>query len=328
MPSGKGQRSSRRKRRRKTGRHHDRTLVDKHAGLIISFRDYLTALNRSAATIGNYTRNIQKFLTFLERNNIESPVDAGWDDIEKYQGWLLQQQYQPSSVETLLRAVRAFYRYLQRRNLVIGNPAELVDRPKQSIKLPRNVLSEAEVTKLLEMPDTKTDRGILHRAILETFYHSGLRLSELCHLQIDDVDTAKGEVTVRQGKGGKDRIAVIGNSACLWIRAYKQLVRENIAEDKSERTLFLGSQRGRPIHPIIVQRFVREYARDVGITKHTTPHVLRVSVATHLLKNGASLMEIRDFLGHALVSTTQRYAQVHPEDVIEAHKKFHPREQC
>ena len=295
--------------------------------LLKEFRAHLEALNRSANTIDKYILNVGRFLGFIHSREIESCVEVSFRDIERYQAWLLKQaQYCPSSVDTYMRTVRAFYKYLQRQNIIISNPADLVALPKQSVTLPRNTLTETEINDLLNMPDTKTDKGILYRAILETFYSTGVRISELCNLSLFDADTAGGALRVNEGKGGKDRIAPLGNSACLWIRVYRETVRPNLLSDSSKQKLFLGWQRGRAINPRVVQRTITDYAKKAGITKQVTPHVIRATTATHLLKRGASLLEVRDILGHELVTTTQRYTKVVPTDLIEAHTKFHPRE--
>jgi integrase/recombinase XerD len=307
------------------------TLMDSNSiqkiDYLIDFKTYLTALNRSQQTISSYIYNIKRYLDYLSTTGVLSAVNVSCSDIEKYQAHLLSQpDHTLPTVDAYMRSVRGYYKYLVRQEIIISNPADLVPLPKMPRQLPRNVLTEKEIDDLLKQPDVKTDEGVLHRAILELFYSAGLRLNELCQLKLDDVDTSAGFVRVIQGKGNKDRNTPIGNSACLWVRAYRELIRPKLEDDPSGNILFLGSRDGYPIHPVIVQQFVRRYAKQAGITKKVSPHILRSTCATHLLKNGMSLMQVREILGHQLVTTTQRYTQITPTDLIAAHKRFHPRD--
>ncbi|MBU3995920.1 MAG: tyrosine-type recombinase/integrase [Actinobacteria bacterium] len=262
----------------------------------------------------------------MHSKDIESCLDITFRDIERYQGWLLKQpQYCAGSVETYMRAVHVFYKYLRRQNHIISNPADLVPLPKQSHKLPRNVLTEDEMQSLLDAPDTETDRGVLHRAILETFYATGIRLTALCSISLFDCNTQRQEIRVRE-KGSKDRILPLTNSASMWLRLYIQTVRPKIIADRNNAILFVGWQRGRSIKPKVIQNFIRDYAKKSGITKKVSPHTIRATVATHLLKRGCSLFEVQEIMGHSLVSTTQRYTRVVPRDLQDNISRYHPRE--
>ena len=161
---------------------------------------------------------------------------------------------------------------------------------------------------------------------METFYSAGLRLSELCNLKLDDADTQKGFIKINAGKGNKDRTVPIGHTACLWIRAYRDLVRCDQVKEASTDYLFLGIKEGHPINPLIVGAMIRGYAKQAGITKNVSAHTLRHTCASHLLKNGMGLLDIQELLGHTLISTTQKYTQITIKELIEAHKKYHPRE--
>ena len=224
-----------------------------------------------------------------------------------------------------MRSVKAFYKWLLREKTVLQNPVELVPPPKFNRYPLRQSLTLKEITHLLNEPDAKTDGGILQKAILECFYSSGIRLRELCRLKVDDVDTVKGVIRINKGKGGRDRLAIIGNSACLWIRAYRELVRPKLAKP-DEENLFLGSKEGHPINPLIVGRFVKELARKAGIKGNVTPHSLRHACASQLLRNGASLVEVKDILGHELIESTKQYTRISINDLKAIHKQFHPRQ--
>lgn len=292
--------------------------------LLVEFQDYLQALNRSQRTIDNYILNMGRFLGWLHSRDIESLLEVTWRDIERYQGWMFKQpQYCAGSVETYMTAVKVFYKYLRRQNYIIANPCELVSPPRTPDKLPRNVLSEDEMQELLNAPDNDTDEGVLYRCILEVFYCCGLRRSELCSLSVFDIDTGRQEVRV-QGKGDKPAVLPLSNEACMWLRLYMQDVRPRIIADKNNTTLFVGHKLGRNINPQVVENTVRKFAKQAGITKTVSPHTIRATTATHLLQNGASLMEVRDILRHELVSTTQRYTRLAPKDLADELNKKHP----
>lgn len=292
--------------------------------LLVGFSAHMTALNRSKMTIISYRDNIKKYLTYLAEQGIEL-ADVTSDDLEKYQAHLFSKNL-IQTADVYMRAVRVLFKFLQRESVIVHNPAELLPIPKLPRQLPRNVLTEAEVAALLNAPNTRTNIGILYRAILETFYSGGLRLSELCNLKVNDADTARGFIRVNQGKGKKDRVVPIGNSACLWIRVYRELVRPKLVNSRSGDYLFLGNQRGRPIHLLVVAKKVKHYADYAGLRTKVTSHMLRHACGTHLMRHGASLMEVRAMLGHELISTTQKYTRITQQDLIAAHKKFHPRE--
>jgi integrase/recombinase XerD len=294
--------------------------------LVGDFKTHLLTLGRSANTIKTYMHSIGHYVNHCQSNGLSSVVAATWSDIEAYQLTLLgQSNTSTHTVESYMRGVRAFYRYLRRQEIIIHNPTKLVPLPKTRKQLPRTPLSKKEMFKLLDAPDTKTDKGIRHKAILETLYSTGIRLGALCNLSIYDMDTRKGEVTLRDGKGGASLVVPVGEMACIWVCMYRDTVRIKHLKDSSVENLFIGTK-GRPINRLMVQTSIREYAKKLGITKQTSPHVIRTTTATHLLQNGASIMHVKEMLGHKLVSTTQVYTRITINDLRKAHSKFHPLE--
>ena len=220
-----------------------------------------------------------------------------------------------------LSAIRGWFRFLVRERAVAEDPTKLVDRPKLARKLPR-VLSFDEVERLLAAPDTRTDRGALHAAMLHVMYASGLRVSELCSLRLGDLDLQRGLVAPH-GKGGKRRLVPVGEVAMDFTSRYLRDVRPRFAAE-GERLLFV-SLRGGAFTREGFWRMVRRYAVGAGIVPLPSPHKLRHSFATHLLRGGADLRAVQAMLGHADLGTTEIYTHVAQDHVRAAHAKAHPR---
>jgi integrase/recombinase XerD len=220
-----------------------------------------------------------------------------------------------------LSAIRGWFRFLLRERAVAEDPTKLVDRPRMGRKLPR-VLSFAEVERLLAAPDVSTDRGALHAAMLHTMYASGLRVSELCSLRLGDLDFQRGLVAPR-GKGGKRRLVPVGEVAMDHASRYLRDVRPKYATS-GEHFLFV-SPRGGAFTREGFWRMVRRYAVNAGIVPLPSPHKLRHSFATHLLRGGADLRAVQAMLGHADLGTTEIYTHVAQDHVRAAHAKAHPR---
>ena len=294
--------------------------------LVGDFKTHLQSLNRSANTIKTYMHPLGHYVDYCKSKGLASVVDAQWSDIEAYQLKLVgQPNTNAHTVECYMRAVRVFYRYLRRQEIILHNPTKLVPLPKHRKSLPRTPLSSKEIFSLLDAPDSKTDKGIRHKAILEVLYSTGIRLGALCNLSIYDMDTRRGEVTLRAGKGGASQVVPVGDTACIWVSLYRDTVRTKHLKDPSIENLFIG-RRGRAINGLMIQTFIRGYAKKLGITKQTSPHVIRTTTATHLLQNGASIMHVKEMLGHKLASTTQTYTRITINDLKKAHTQSHPLE--
>jgi integrase/recombinase XerD len=221
-----------------------------------------------------------------------------------------------------LSALRGFFRFLVRERAVVEDPTALVDRPRLSRKLPR-VLSFDEVERLLAAPDVSTDRGALHAAMLHVMYASGLRVSELCALRLSDLDMQRGLVRAR-GKGGKQRLVPVGEVALNHAGRYVRDVRPRHAPP-DESTLFLSPRGSGRFTREGFWRIVRRYAVIAGIVPLPSPHKLRHSFATHLLRGGADLRAVQAMLGHADLGTTEIYTHVAQDHLRAAHAKSHPR---
>ena len=297
--------------------------------------------NASANTVRAYESDLAQFLSFLashigRRRGELSPSDFDHLHIRAFLGDLHKRGNSRSSAARKLAAIRTFGRYLRREGEIEGDPAALVGTPKREQRLPAH-LGEAEMTTLLDMPDTSTPLGRRDKAILELFYASGLRLSELVGLGLEDVNLSSRVVRVL-GKGRKERIVPFNRSTESALRAWL-LDREDIAAGmrdpgsgirkatKGRRVadpLFLNYQGGR-LSTRSVDRLVRKYVAACSTRFGISPHALRHSFATHLLEHGADLRSIQELLGHARLSTTQRYTHVNSAQLLEAYRKSHPK---
>ena len=304
-----------------------------------SFLEYLRLnRNRSAHTVSAYEGDLTQFLTFLERhlNRPAERIAPGEIDhhaVRAFMGELYDRGHARASSARRLAAIRSFGRYLRREQHIDENPGALVATPKQDRKVPAR-LDMREVDRLLAGPDATTPLGRRDRAILELFYASGLRLSELGGLDLEDVNLSSRLVRVL-GKGGKERIVPFNNGAAASLRAYlgdrEALVQRAPARvaarsghDPVAEPLFLNYRGGR-LSTRSVDRLVRRYVAATSRRDGISPHALRHSFATHLLERGADLRSIQELLGHARLSTTQRYTHVTAARMMSLYKKTHPR---
>ena len=300
--------------------------------------------NASAHTVRAYESDLTQFLSFLAskagRPRAELTVgDFDYVNVREFLADLSRRGNTRSSAARKLAAIRTFGRYLRREGILDGDPAALVGTPRREQRLPAH-LGEGEMTTLLEMPDVSMPLGRRDRAILELFYASGLRLSELVGLDLGDVNLGGRMVRVL-GKGGKERIVPFNRSteAALrtWLRDRESFVpadaepRRARAASRTPRItrpakppLFVNYQGGR-LSTRSVDRLVRRYVAACSTRFGISPHALRHSFATHLLERGADLRAIQELLGHARLSTTQRYTHLNAAQLLETYKKAHPR---
>ena len=286
--------------------------------LLESFIKHLSdERNYSEHTVKAYRGDLENFRDFLlkEEKKIE---DADVASINAYVSTLYGKN-SPASVERKISAVRSFFSYLVRRDIVAQNPAKLVRTPKKEKHLPV-FLSVDEVFNLVDVKDPeKSPLRVRDRAILELLYSSGLRVSELAGTTLADLSMGEAIIRVR-GKGNKERIVPVGSKALSALGDYLD-IREKL-KPASDR-IFLNS-RGGGITTRSLARIIKKYGLVSGISKNVSPHVLRHSFATHLLAGGADLRAIQEMLGHASLSTTQRYTHLSVERIMEVYDKTHP----
>ena len=285
---------------------------------IEKFKNYLTVeKNYSAHTIKNYLSDLDEFSRFLSGKDVES-VD--YLTVRKFLAQLRSRAISKRSVARKLSSLRTFFRFLQRDGYIKSNPVGSVASPKMDKKLPI-FLDEKSVQRLVTAPDQKTFRGTRDRAILEALYSTGIRVSELIGIDIEDIDFISGIVKVL-GKGRKERLAPIGDKAVSAIREYMEYRNKKIRDDK--KALFLNNS-GKRLTDRSVRRIVNKYINVLSGKEHISPHTLRHSFATHLLDRGADLRSVQELLGHKNLSTTQIYTHVTTERLKSVYDKAHPR---
>lgn len=221
-------------------------------------------------------------------------------------------------------AIRRFFAFLDKRSVILRNPAEHIRAPRAK-RLPRTKLSRNQVQQLLETPSPTSTLGVRDRAILETFYGTGVRLSECVRLDVSDADLQGRTLWVRDGKGRKDRLVPIPGQTAKALERYASDARPYLVHDPMEQAFFL-SQNGRRLSPPSIQAKLRDYGKAAGVPHRVHPHVLRHAYATHLLERGADIRHIQELLGHSFLQTTALYTQVEPKDLRKVMKKAHPRE--
>jgi integrase/recombinase XerC len=284
--------------------------------------------NASPHTVRNYLSDIREFSEFVKKD-LPSLLDSSGNlQVEKVdhlaiRGYLgaLYKRNKRSSLARKLASLRAFFRFLMREGYISLNPAKLVSTPKQEKHLP-NFLSIDEIFNLLNVQIPPGELGLRDRAIMETLYSCGIRVSELIELNEEDIDFNLGIIKVK-GKGRKERIVPIGSKALEALKAYG-MIKEKIGDDKRNTPVFLNN-RGKRFSTRGVERVIQKYLLQCGILKKITPHSLRHTFATHLLDAGADLRSIQELLGHASLSTTQKYTHVSLDKLMEVYDKAHPK---
>jgi len=289
------------------------------------FRAYLrlekSLSKNSIAAYGNDIRKLHQY--FEELGTDISPIRVTYDDLAGFIHHTARNGYVRGTQARLISGIRAFFHYLMLEDLRPDNPSELLESPRLQRKLP-DTLSHPEIVAMLESFDLSTIEGTRNRAMLETLYSSGLRVSELTGLQISHLYLKDGYLRVI-GKGDKERLVPIGPQAMKYITQYKDHFRNHLAIDKSfSDTLFLN-YRARPLSRISVFKIVKKAALDAGIRKTISPHTLRHSFATHLVEGGADLRAVQEMLGHESITTTEIYTHLDRTYLRDNILSFHPR---
>ena len=286
------------------------------------FTTYLAGeRNASPHTVNNYATDLQPFLDFLADQGVENLDQVDKQLIRTYLARLLGFGYVKASIARKLSVLRSFYRFLIREGVLEHNPAAGMRSPKLDKRLP-SFLERQTIEALVEAPDITQTLGLRDRAILELFYASGIRLSELAGLNLSDLFLEEGEVRV-MGKGRKERIALMGTPARLAVERYIEESRPQLLKQRSTQAVFV-SHRGQRLSQRAIQLLVRRYVGALGLNKRVHPHTLRHSFATHLLDGGADLRVVQELLGHANLSTTQIYTHVTQQQARKIYLSAHP----
>jgi len=279
----------------------------------------------SGHTLDGYARDVGRYARFLQ--DVMGIRDAGGvtlDHIEAYLQELAAMDLDPSSLARAISAIRSYHGFLTGEGITAANPAELVDLPKKARKLP-DVLHVDEVVRLIETADPSTPGGLRDRALLETLYACGLRVSEVTGLEPGQLFLEIGFIRVF-GKGSKERLVPIGGPAMDALARWMREGRPQWVRDvKATRNRVFLNRRGTPLSRMSVWKIVRDAAVAAGIAKKVYPHILRHSFATHLLEGGADLRAVQEMLGHVSILTTEIYTHVDRSFLHQVHKQYHPR---
>jgi len=321
--------------RRKGGRPEakpdgfDRSNAQTLASQIDAWFSYLDQRNYSAKTLEMHKWSLRTFLGWAQERDLHYPEEITRPILESYQGYLYRYRKandQSMAVATQrgrLGAVQRFFAWLCRTHQLLANPASDLELPrKPSRGLPKG-LSLEHVRAVLNVPDVTDPLGIRDRAILETFYSTGMRRSELVQLDIGDLDATGQTIHIRKGKGGKGRMVPVGTASLHWIEAYLESTRPKLMVDSGEQAFFLSGY-GERMSATYVGNWVTKTVKVAEIGKSGSCHLFRHSCATHMLENGADIRLIQQLLGHARLDTTQIYTEVAIKALREVHARTHP----
>jgi integrase/recombinase XerD len=299
------------------------------AVLVARYLEWMRVKGYAERSVGDREHRLAAFIRWCEERSIARPAEVTRPMLERYARTLYHHRKadgRPLSFNTQmyhLVAVRALFKWLARQSLILYNPASELDLPKVMHGLPKQGLTAGEADQILSQPNLEESLGIRDRAILETFYSTGIRRSELLGLNLYDLDVERGVLMVRKGKGGKDRVIPIGERAMAWLDKYLVEVRPRLVVPPDEKILFLTND-GHQITPDRLSRMARRYVEKAGIGKKGACHLFRHTMATLMLEGGADIRFIQQMLGHAKLETTQIYTQVSISKLKEIHTATHP----
>ena len=291
---------------------------------IKSFQSYLKIeRGLSSNTLANYTFDLQRLTQFLEENNIDTnPITISEEEVQLFI-YSISKEVNPRSQARIISGLKSFFTYLIFEDYRTDNPMELIETPKIGRKLP-DTLSIQEIDSLIAAIDLSKPEGERNRAMLETLYGCGLRVSELISLKISDLFFEEGFIKIT-GKGNKQRFVPIGKATEKYINLYHKEIRTHLPIQKGqEDTLFLN-RRGRQLTRAMIFTIIKDLAKKINLNKAISPHTFRHSFATHLLENGADLRSIQLMLGHESITTTEIYVHLDRQHLTQIVNQFHPR---
>ncbi|MDA0987261.1 MAG: site-specific tyrosine recombinase XerD [Bacteroidetes bacterium] len=283
--------------------------------------------NLAINSIDSYKRDIEKYCNYLEFKKIENLGSVEENIISEFITFLKRSGLSAKSIARSISAIKGLYKFIHNENQIKHNPTEAIVSPRVGFQIP-DVLSVEEIEKIINSPKNfdqqKNEIWIRDKAILETLYATGIRVSELIGLKLNDI--LKDEELIRvMGKGSKERLVPIGEPALNIIQLYLEKVRPKILKGKISTNILFINQRGKGLTRMSVWNIVQFYATKANISKQIHPHTFRHSFATHLLEGGADLRAVQEMLGHSDINTTQIYTHIDREHLIAEHKKYHPR---
>ena len=289
-------------------------------------KEYLDALrverNLSSMTCEAYKRDLNDYLTFIKSKKTKEIFEITQMHIREYIRELNKKGFASSSIARRFSSIRSYHKFLIAEKVMDQNPTLILSTPKSPKKLP-NVLNEIEISKIIESIDESTQFGLRDKAIIEMLYSCGLRVTELCELDLSNLFLDDDLIRV-YGKGMKERLLPIGKRAKLYLNKYLIHVRPSFDRQNKSSVVFL-SRNGKPLTRSMINKILNKWSDFSGINKSISPHVLRHSFATHLLEGGADLRFVQALLGHSDITTTQIYTHLDKEHLREVYKTHHPR---
>ena len=289
---------------------------------IAGFVNYLQDVKKSSKnTILSYQRDLNKFFAYLEDMKVKDIKKVNNTSLNSYVLLMEKENFATSTISRNIATLKAYFNYLFKQGIVGDDPAEKLKAPKIEKKLP-GILSVEEVTLLLDQPSGNSNKEIRDKAMLELLYATGIRVSELISLTLEDVNITAGYIRVSEGS--RERIIPFGSVARTALKSYLKNARPGMIATESETVLFTNCS-GQPMSRQGFWKVLKQYAKRAGIEADITPHTLRHSFAAHLVENGADLRSVQEMLGHSDVSTTQIYAKMTNNRIKEVYAKAHPR---
>ncbi len=278
----------------------------------------------SGNSVEAYLRDVNKLVQSLEANNLSvGPLEVQSTHIQALLKWVNELGMTPHSQARTLSGIRAFYKFLIMEDLLAADPTETIEAPKLDRKLP-DTLSYEEISQLLEAIDVSTAEGARNKAMLETLYSSGLRVSELVELRLSNVYRDLGFLRVT-GKGSKERLVPIGRDALKYLKIYIEEIRCHLTIKKGNEDFVFLNRRGAALTRVMVFTIIKNLAQKIGLNKTISPHTFRHSFATHLIEGGADLRAVQEMLGHESITTTEIYTHLDRDYLKQIIQDFHPR---
>jgi integrase/recombinase XerD len=270
-----------------------------------------------------YLRDIEKLTLFLqEKNNVLSPANVTLPDLQQFIRWVSELGMTATSQARIISGIRSFYKYCLIENIVTKDPTALLEAPKLKRALP-DVLTFDEIENIIAQIDLSKPEGGRNKAILETMYSCGLRVSEVVNLKLSALYLDVGFIRVT-GKGDKERLVPIGDSAIKYITIYRRDIRVHVPVKKGHEDFLFLNRRGAKLTRVMIFLFLKELVKKAGITKNISPHTFRHSFATHLVEGGADLRAVQEMLGHESITTTEIYTHLDREFLRDTLQQFHP----
>jgi integrase/recombinase XerD len=288
------------------------------------FKAYLQ-LERSLSenSIAAYLNDIEKLTAFLQsQNSLKNPAEVNLADLQKFVQWVAELGMTPTSQARIISGIRTFYKYCLLEDVSTVDPTTLLEAPKLRRTLP-DVLSFEEIESTIAQIDVSTAEGTRNKAILETMYSCGLRVSEVVNLRLSQLYLDVGFIRVF-GKGNKERLVPIGDSAIKYINIYRSTVRVHQPIQTGEEDILFLNRRGKRLTRVMIFLIVKDLVKKAGIKKNISPHTFRHSFATHLVEGGADLRAVQEMLGHESITTTEIYTHLDREFLRKTLEQFHP----